>query len=428
VGFNAIHSDASDVVSTVTTARGDKKNIIRVPLSNTTNLATAINTPSGYYLGLRRKTTTRDTRIELGGNSLISGTGTGWSEAGANDVKGPPRLVVTVEVDDVTHVQQELRYTTSDPTSSQNTPSNSIGGYFAPNEVFTVAQIGDFLSSTDTTITIDDSSVLPSESGIAQVGPEIIKYTGIDTTNRQLTGATRGVAPGGAFPSEIDQYPEYIRYLTVDNLFDKKPSDALRQYRCVAVVHTSSSALNNVTISLVQNDQANVQVDVGIEVPAFDTTTGTATGVIVSGATTFSSTTTSVRNKDTGYYDGGYIIIDPSGTAFEAIIESYDDDGVQATFILDRAMPAFSPAPDFRIASAPAQIVANELIEPNNNSGRFLGFLGDGGESSVGYGSIREQGSTLNQHDAFYLWIKKTLVNNKKATNNTGAVIIIQGT
>lgn len=419
---------SSNVIATVSDARGDKKQLIRVPIDDNSAISTAINYLQGYFIGIRRTDTTRDTRIEVGGENLIYGTGTGWASIGAGEIKGLPKLVITATLADATHVEHDLRYTTSDPTTNQNTPSNSLGGYFSPNEVFTTAQIGDPVSSTDTTILIDSSSSLPSNTGIAQVGPEIISFEGIDSANRQLTGITRAVAPLASFPSQTDEFSEYIRYLVTANLFDKRPSSDLVQYRCLAVIQTSATALNNVEVALIQNTNEDVQVDIGIEVPAFDATSGTAAAAVTSGDTTFTSTSAAVVGKTTGYYDGGYIVMDPSGTAFEAIIDSYDEEGGTATFILDRSMPTLNPAPDFRINPAPSQTVTNEKTAPNNNNGRFLGFLSQGGESSIGYGSIRENGSTMNQHDVFYLWVKRTFLENKKSSNDTGAIVFIQGT
>ena len=421
---------AATTVATVTTARGDKKNLIRVGIVDLSNLATAIDTPGGYFLGLRRTDTTRDTLVELGGSTLLSGIGTGWSAAAADEVIGYPKLVITFTEADVTHVQHEARYTTADPTTTQDTPSNSLGGYFASNEIFTSARIGDFVSSAQTTVKIDSGSSLPSATGIAQLGPEVISFTGIDTDNSQLTGVTRGVAPSASasFPAEVDQFLEYIRYLVVDNLFDRKPSTDLVQYRCVAVVQASAAVLNNVTISLVQDDDADVQIDVGIEVPAFDATDGTFQKAVDSGAVTFDSGSAAVRNKATGFYDGGHIVIDPSGTPFQAIIESYDDDGAKATFILDTAMTGYILGTDFRINPAPAQAVNNERTAPTTNSNRFFGFLGDGGSNQIGYLALRENVGTLNQNDAFYLWIKRTLARNQKSTPSTGAIVIIEGT
>jgi hypothetical protein len=424
---------ATTVLSTVTTARGDKKNLIRVAIDVTTDataLENAINNNTGYFIGIRRTDTTRDTRVEIGGATLVSGIGTAWAAAGADEVQGPPKLVITFTEADDAHVQHEIRYTTEDPTTAQNTPSNSLGGYFASNEVFTTAQIGDFVSSTQTTVDIDSGSSLPTAAGIAQLGPEIISFTGIDTDNAQLTGVTRGVAPtaSASFPAEVDQFLEYIRYLVISNLFDKKPAEDLVQYRCVAVIHTSATALNNVTISLVQDNDADVQIDIGIEVPAFDATEGVFQEAVDSGAVTFDSDSAAVRNKTTGYYDGGHIVIDPSGTPFNAIIESYDDDGAKATFILDTAMSGHALGTDFRINPAPIQTVANERTAPTTNSNRFFGFVGDGGSNDIGYLSLRENGSTLNENDVFYLWIKRTLVRNQKSTPNTGAIVIIEGT
>jgi len=277
-------------------------------------------------------------------------------------------------------------------------------------------------------ISSDANSSMPTTTGLAQLGPEIFKFDSIDSNNRKLTDITRGVVPW-AFPSHIRPFADYIHYLETDKLFNNNPDSRLIQYRCVAIKQDSTGTISETRVYLLQDKAANVQVDIGIEVPAHDTHTGTISSVIT-GSNIFESTSNSSTREvvgfASGYFDGAFIDID-SGV-HQSIVSSYDmnADGTTAEFILEDSIPAAIIASStFVIHPAPSQIISNETISPNNNSGRFLGFLGNGGSNNPGYGSIREFGDVLNNNDILYIWIKRTLKNSKKASSDTGAIIAL---
>lgn len=419
----------TEVVATATPT-GDKKNIYSVSLEAAalSALNDAFENNSFFAIAVRQGGNLgSQPTLDIGGRLLQCDPGEPWEDTSkAGGIPGPPMITVEYTADEVSHVVLDMRYTTADPTVSQSSPGSSLGGYVASNQVFARAQIGDYINSSQVTIPIASWSSLPTTTGAAQVGPEIIRYAGIDTTNHQLTGVTRGVAPdGAAFPASIDLYGEYVHYLDTSRLFNNTPTIELSQYRCVAIYNSIDSPIYDISVELYQNSSVATQVDVGIEVPLFSSRSGVINGAITSGSRILRTSEATVLNMSENFFANGHIIIDPGGTNFQAIIQSYMMEEGLATFTLSRTTPGFSDLTAFRISPAPAQRISTERTSPESN-GRFFGWFSEDGAKVVSYGDILENGGLLNQYDAFYLWIKRTISMNTKASADIGAVIAIK--
>lgn len=412
---------------------GDHKNIASIALGASANdlfcqdLTTKITGSTNINIGIRRKSSeTGNGYIEIGGKNLLLGTDTDWRNAATTELSVKPCLNITYELNELNHIELDLRYTTSDPTSDQNTPSNSIGGYMAPNRIFTRVQIGDYVSSSQKSITISDLYSVPNlSSGIIQIGPEIMRYSSV--SGQLINISDRGVIPQSySFPSSMDPFADFVYYLDIDNLFDKRPSKNLIQYRCVAITNTSTFSAKNVIITIIQDDLSDVQIDAGIEVPTFDARSGTINASVSSGSKIFTSASSIVLNYPDNLFADGHIIFDPSVTAFNAIIKSYSFSAGIATFIVDRNLPALISGTSFRINPAPSQTITDDITSPSENSNRFFGFFSNNASNILSFNNIRENQGTLNTNDVFYLWVKRTLTKNKKSSSSTGSVIIIR--
>ena len=378
--------------------------------------------PTMIGIGIRKKNATQGT-ANLGGVLMADGIDTPWRERDISkaEIYGPPQLIIYAETDESAHIRHQMKYTTSDPTTSQLTPSNSLGGYAASNLVYTEAQVGDSISAVQTTIPISTDSTFPTSTGLVQIGPEIMKYDALDSTSRNLLNVTRGVSPPFGYPSYINPYAEYVHYLGIDKLFNK--SGPLIQYRCVALSQISSSQSSEVKAYLIQNPNSDVQIDIGIEVPKFDVNSGTLSASVSTDDTTFSSIDFDGIPSSTGFFNGGYVVIDSD---LETIIDSYDETGPTAEFIVQDGMPAnYATGASFTVYPAPSQTIADEAIAPTENSGRFFGFFGQDGSNEVDFGSIRQRGGRMNNEDHIYIWIKRTMLTNKKSTSDTGAIIML---
>ena len=397
---------------------------------------TQMSAGSWFAVGIKGSQDTGEGTAELGNLSTLEDEGEYWREAGADEIAAPPRFIITWQesLNETDFSSFAMRYTTADPTTSQGTPSNSTGGYVAPNEVYTTGKIDEFLDSTQTYIQLSSDTTIAENAGLVQVGPEVARFTSANESTDQLLGVTRGVAPS-AYPSSIVPERENVSFLEIDKLFDTRPTEELVQYRCIAFV-VENSPLANITVNLRQSADVDVQVDAGIEIPIYDIREDeldnavTASNVFAMSGDSLVYPRTGVVVLEAGsdLYEGGYALIDYDGTPELVQISSYDvnDAQTQGTFIADRAFTKASGTP-VRILPAPCQRFSNDATVPVSNSDRFLGFFGDGGSNNP-YSVDRDGGNLYQPYDAFYLWIKRTLTANNAAENNTGAVIYIRYT
>jgi len=307
----------------------------------------------------------------------------------------------------------ELRYTTQTPLSSQASPELSLGGYRSSNTVYLFAALGSSLNSTDTTINLEASPTLPANSsGLASIGPEIVSYSGVGSAS--LTGIVRGVSLGYSFPAEATD-PENVHYLDITKLFNTGLTETNTQYRCVSVVNTSiATTLSEVEVSVIQDPDANVQIDIGIEVPKFDMYAG-----VNSGAASQSITDVNFIGFAQNFFKDALITV---GSSSDVISSSDGDDG---TFILTNGISTLTGGENFTIHPAPSQSVSNGKIAPSSNSGLFFGFSEDGNPTTIGTNSIRENTDMLRPDDVFYIWLKRTLIAGKKRSSNTGAILSV---
>ena len=376
---------------------------------------------------------TSDGSVELSGRTIVGGTSE-WRAAGANEPLGAPLLIITYDIATEAHPVLNMKFTTSDPTTNQNTPSNSLGKYIALNDVAPSSPIDESISSTQTTVPIDPNSALPTKLGLGSVGPEIFQYSIIDTANHQLSSVVRGIAPN-AFPAGFDSFKnaENVYYLHKDAtndlhlLFDTRPASDLVQYRCITIANTDSDDDFNITegvIGIAQNPNAKSQVVIGVELPKWDA----VTGVTVDGTNNNTSSTLLVTDdtilRPNGFYDGAFLkITDPSSSVFYTVADSYVSDGSNGEFIIDPAVTGLVAGWNFVIMPAPAQQTPNDATAPSVISGRFGGFSEDVEGIPV---NLLDHGAVMQENDLFYVWLKRTLTANTETESDTGAVLIFR--
>jgi len=406
-----------------------EKRVITLGTQAATDFINMILNPSTstewFGIGIKREASIAGPgSVSVGGVSLVAGAE--WREMDSGEANSPPLLVITYSTAPTDQPNLEMRYTTADPTTSQLTPSNSIGGHVAPNKVYPTTTLSESISSTQIFVPVDS---LPVRSGLASVGPEIFKYNGLDSNKSRLLNVTRGISPDASFPAGFTAYsfPETVHYLhpddvsvdlkgisTKERLFDTKATLDFVQYRCVSIFHAGPAGFNikDVKVELIQKPDSDVQVDIGIEVPKFDNHTGTNTVLDSDG---FLVTDHSFDSFTSGFFDNALMFLPNQSTEF-ALVSSFDD----GQFILQSSVGSLAAFAEFRIFPAASQTVSTELVSPDSNAGKFKGFLGDGGSSSV---VLEEHLNVMEIFDCFYIWIKRTFTSNVEKSDDTGALI-----
>lgn len=437
--FYAAVNNSSTVYGTSTLV-GNQKKRFSIDFDSLSTVSTRILSRQSFNIGFRKKEATNGT-VLLGGMNMSIGEENPWEPSGSVNIVDEPVLIIECSTDTVPHPQHLLKYTiASEPGTNQSDPSRSLGGYISSNLVNVRVQLAEDISAIQTTIPIQSADELPEQStGLIHVGSEICKYSSVDSDTNTVTSVKRGVIPA-AYASIMQPFPEFVHYISVDNVFDTSPPPGLIQYRCLCIqqqsIGTSESWQTQLPkVILTQGVNPQAVVDIAIEVPKWDCHFGTFLESVTGGNeftsnSTSSATIKGVINFEDGFFNGGHIVIDQDGDAgigpLNHIIDSYEYDantGI-ASFFLEDNLPntAILAGTEFRINPAPAQSIPNESTAPSNDNGRFFGFTQDGGINSVVF---EESGTTMYDYDVFYVWIKRTLIAHQKASSNTGALLTI---
>ncbi len=129
--------------------------------TNKTALTTELNDVGFFYyesllnianrgsitIGIERHTdlATSSGELEVNGQNLVGGTSE-WRSASSSEPTDSPLLIITYNVTTAAHPQLNMKFTTSDPTTNQSTPSNSLGKYIALNDVAPSALVNESIS------------------------------------------------------------------------------------------------------------------------------------------------------------------------------------------------------------------------------------------------------------------------------------------
>lgn len=407
---------------TYTKVSGREKTLWRVTLGVENSTICNLYIPNrsfstkGYLIGIKVHSATELRTGGISGINLADGEETGWTipDTTVGEVIGYPKLYIKCSIPFVLVTEFDLRYTSLTPQTLTTNPLNSLGGYISVTPVYTITELDSYLSTTDTIAYVD---TLPtSTSGIAQIGSEIVQYNNIDSTNNALTGLIRNVCPGIPFPaSPKSTGKEFVRYLDVTKLFNNTTlSDT--QYRCLAIINTQNPVYE-VEIYPVNNPKDNVSMDIGIEVPTVKTQTSNYFGVL---------TTSNTIDVDTaGLYTTSGLV----GLVFQVneglsygIITSVTVNGTITTIVLDREI-TIDNGDIFYIFASPSQSVINDTTPPVLN-GNFLGFIGDDGPNAINATGLYPM--VFDYYHHFYIWVKRTLIANKKPTNDSGLVLMLK--
>jgi len=317
------------------------------------------------------------------------------------------------------------RYTTITPNGTQSSPENSLGGFLSSNNIYTATTATRRVSRTAEIIPV--TTLSSATSGLAQLGFEVVNYTGTDTTNVQLLNVERGQVPNASpigFPHGITPYNPTVRYLDVSSLFDPNFDNLHKQYRCIGIRNAFTEDAEYLTVILIQDNLSDIVIDLGIEVPAHDYRTGTIT--------TATSNLIFIDSNLAGLFADNYFansaLTMTSGAASGTTVLISSFDGDTGTFVLASSPGTLAFTDSYEISPAPSQTVVNHLTAPSTANGLFFGFLGNGGAANIGHGSIRENGEVFRPNDVFYLWIERTLPENVRSRANTASVILFSYT
>ena len=309
----------------------------------------------------------------------------------------------------------DFRYTSAVENAVQSTPENSIGGFQSTNSVFDSSTTADTVAVDAELVDVASASAATAMAGVGTGVLNVSRVSGLERLS-----ITSTVIPSVQQPQDNG---DKVWYLDPDRLFGNELDSGNRtQYRCIAIVNTSGETLEDVGIVSVTDNDSDCTVDFGIEAASHDYFVGT----VSSAATelTFTDLNTAGLYPD-DYFTGSLLRIVTGACAGQtAVIASFD--GSEGTYVLRTSVGLTSAGDSYEIEPSPSQTVADGSTPPGIMTGMFMGFIGDGGPSSLSSGTIRESGGTLRPNDLFYVWVKRTRAKNAKPKSDSAAMLVVK--
>lgn len=417
--FNEINNTETYIYTSE--VRNTNKHLLLVG-GNADDIHNSILNTGKVTIGIKPINLSQNSQMHVGGISMSQGIDTPWSVANGINMPDPPYLVLEMEQDINFSPIHYMKYTTTtSPWLADPLPGNSLGGYVSEHLINPVVLLDESASAQQNFVNIDLVPESTPSSGFALLGSEIIKYNNLNEEEKQLQNITRAIVPPFSYSSNTQPYKEQVHFLKTDAIFESRPNEGLIQYRCVAL-EMQNSSITFPTVILTQNPNADVKIDIGIEIPKWDSHGGSISEDVIDD-NIIRSTSEDVIGFPNGFFDGGHIVLNNFPTVENAIIDRYEYDAGIATFYLQSNLPpdTFFEGAFFSIKPAPSQIIINDTSPPVVN-GYFSGFFGEGGPNRV---VLSEHLNTMNVGDLFYIWIKRTFTQNKSQKENSGAIITV---
>tara|TARA_B100000614_G_scaffold262895_1_gene299673 strand:+ start:5052 stop:6575 length:1524 start_codon:yes stop_codon:yes gene_type:complete len=312
--------------------------------------------------------------------------------------------------------------TSVEPNLSQNIPTQSLGGFISPTEVYTTDVLDAGVSFYDTEVVVTNDNL--SSFGLIQIQDEILT---VDDWN----DGTAVISERQSYGTPIRFHPagSVVRGLKKNDLFDTKFSKTRKQYRCIAIRNeTSNEYAKDVKVYfnlLSRNLLSNTRL--AIEIPRSEFRSGTASS---GSATFFADSSLSNTFLDDHYVTAAVTFTSGANSGQTRIVVGYN--GESGTFFLDSQLPnSVNSGDNYYVDTAPSQRIVTGEVAPE--VGIFDQpdpvppyLIGDFQEAqyfvegvSIDVDGRRANGGTLGPKQAIYVWIERSLEDiNEEFTNN----------
>lgn len=340
-----------------------------------------------------------------------------------------------VNPNDGSDIKAHIKYylTSVEPNMNQSIPSQSLGGFISPTEVFVTSLLSKEVSFTDQKIEIDDEALVSYD--YVQIQDEIIE---VDS----WIGSTAVVARRNAFdtPLRVHFQGAVARGLTKNNIFNSSFSNARKQYRCIAIRNDSdslSAKKAEVYIKIPSRNNGS-RWNISIEIPRSEYRASSASG----GSTSSLVDSSLAGLMPDDHYVGAPVVFTGGQNSGQArIVTSYD--GQSGTFSFDENLP-FAPqnGDAYYADTAPSQRIPNGTVKPNvsphsgpninppyliDEFARADGFASGMSINVMGQRANSERtSSSLGPKEAVYVWIERELDDDNAGQENNRLALTLE--
>ena len=312
--------------------------------------------------------------------------------------------------------------TSVEPNLSQNIPTQSLGGFISPTEVYDTDLLDNGVSFYDTELSVVNDRL--SAFSLIQIQDEILA---VEDWNEGTAIISERQSHGT--PIRFHPIGSVVRGIKNNDLFDTKFNKNRKQYRCIAIRNeTSSEYAKDVKVYfnlLSRNLLSGTRL--AIEIPRSEFRSGTAS----SGSATFFADDSLVNTfADDHYVTAAVTFTTGANSGQTRIVVSYN--GESGIFFLDSQLPnAVSNGDNYCVDTAPSQRIVTGEVAPEvgilDQTGPVPPYLiGEFQEAqyfiegvSIDVNGRRVNGTTLGPKQAIYVWVERELEDiNEEFTNN----------
>jgi len=305
-------------------------------------------------------------------------------------------------------------YTTAEPDLAQSNPSQSLGGYVSPTQIYKESSLKGPVSFYDLVIETNDLELV--SFSIIQIGDEILKVS-------EWNDSVATISKRNAFGTPIRFHPIGAKVIGVNSndVFNRVMSKGNTQYRCFAIKNTNTTEIaKNVKVFFKLNSRNSLSsTRFAIEIPRSEEESGIAD----SGSATYL-----VDNDLAGVYENDHFknasltLDDGNNSGQSRIISSYT--GSTGTFFFSNEFPnKIESGNSYTVGTSPSQLISSGKVEPltgvssTSSSPPFVigklqsaTFSQNGVNIDIG-GSFRRNGNDLYPGEVIYVWLERKIDN-----------------
>jgi len=325
---------------------------------------------------------------------------------------------------------QDIKFylTSVEPRISQNNPTQSLGGFISPTEVYITDILQSSVSFYDNTIITEGANL--GDFSLIQIQDEIMS---VDAWTDEIAA----VSGRNVFGTPLRFHPQgsIVRGISKNDIFDSRFSRERTQYRCIAIRNESDTEyLKSVKVYfnlLTRNSYANTRL--AIEIPRSEYRSSVAN----SGTDSyFTDMSLADIFEDNHYVTASVTFTSGSNSGQTRIVTSYN--GTDGTFFLSERLPAEVQSDDaYYVDTAPSQRVPVGVESPStvNSVGdpptppylitNFSNALFFSGGVSIDVDETRSGQTTLGPRESIYVWIERRLEDNNRGFEGNRSFVTI---
>lgn len=306
--------------------------------------------------------------------------------------------------------KEDLKFylTNLEPMMSQDSLSQSIGGYYSTTEINPAKILSNSINRIQTNISIENLD----NDYVLQNTDELLKITSIiDTSNAEVE---RGVFNTDAkFALRNDLFYSVKK----NNLFNNSFNSSGKQYRCIAVKNNGLDTFYNLKFyfkKLSNNTQSTVKI--AVEIPKTEILTGFS-----SGGNTISLSDITLKNLfNEEYNDSVLYITTGDNINLGRKIATFDRPTGTFTFTSSFPYPVKSGV-QYRIENSPSQRIISGKDTPTTGTVYCTDFSAPSNLTdaiSIDFSNTRLNAEHLLPNEVVYLWFERTVLESLENEDN----------